>query len=121
MADPLDDNPLPDAPAGSLFGHGSREILLVIGVGIVLGLVLFLWVYFSHKRKRHHNTSHGLSKAIYRAEKKTPAEMAAPSRGKVRRRRKRHEDNLPRNPTLGETGGLPPIRPDDPPPEPVQQ
>jgi hypothetical protein len=32
----------------------------------------------------------------------------------LRKRRPDHPDNLPRNPTLGETGGLPPVRPDEP-------
>jgi hypothetical protein len=37
-----------------------------------------------------------------------------PGKHRVRRRRKDHPANLPRNPTLGETGGLPPIRPEEP-------
>ena len=34
---------------------------------------------------------------------------------KRRRRRRSHHRHRPRNPTLAETGGLPPIRPEDPP------
>lgn len=38
-------------------------------------------------------------------------------RVRVRRRRRRENpDNFPRNPTLGETGGLPPLRPEEPDP-----
>jgi hypothetical protein len=44
------------------------------------------------------------------AEKGDPA-FAMPHRRKLRRRRR---DHRPRNPTLAETGGLPPIRPDGP-------
>jgi hypothetical protein len=35
-------------------------------------------------------------------------------RPRVRRRRRDHPENLRRNPTLQETGGLPPLRPDEP-------
>lgn len=121
MADPNDFNPLPDAHTSSLTSLGMREIFLIIGVAVVLGLLIFLVVYFAHKRRRTHHTSQGVSKAIYRAEKKSPAEMASPSRTKMRRRRRRHPENLPRNPTLGETGGLPPMRPEEPPPELAKQ
>jgi hypothetical protein len=117
-ADPLGPAVLPEGHAPNLFGLGLREILLIVGVAIALGLVLFLWVFLTHKRRRLHSSDH-LSKAIYRAEKMTPEESA--KRMKMRKRRRRHPDNLPRNPTLGETGGLPPLRPDEPPPEAAPQ
>jgi len=118
-ADPLDPNIIPEAQAPNLFGLGLREIFLIIGVGVVLGLLLFLWAYLTHKRRRHHHTSDQLSRPIYRAEKMTPEQSA--KRMKLKKRRRHHPDNLPRNPTLGETGGLPPIRPDEPPPETAPQ
>jgi len=110
---PVEVIPVPDAP-GSLFGYGMREVMLVLGVAVILGLVLFLGVYFSYKNRRHHSSGQHLSRPIYRAEKGA----AKPDSRKVRIKRKRrdHPDNLPRNPTLGETGGLPPIRPEDEPP-----
>jgi len=116
--DPLNKNLVPEAPPTKLFGL-AREVFLVVGVGIALGLILFLWVYFTHKGRRRHHSTQQLSKPIYRAEKLSPEEAA--TRVKLRKKRRRHPDNLPRNPTLGETGGLPPIRPDEPPPEPAQQ
>jgi len=118
-ADPLDTNILPEARPVNLFGLGLREIFLVIGVAVVLGLLLFLWAYLTHKRRRHHHTGDQLSRPIYRAEKMTPEQSA--KRMKMKKRRRHHPDNLPRNPTLGETGGLPPIRPDEPPPETAPQ
>ena len=119
LAGPLSDSPLPDVRPSQLFGMSLRDVLLVAGVGLVLGLVLFLWVYLTHKTRRHSQSSQGLSKAIYRAEKESP-DVSASKRTKMRRKRRRHPDNLPRNPTLGETGGLPPIRPEEPPPEVAQ-
>ena len=118
---PLDSSPIPDVQPSTLFGMSVRDLLLVVGVALVLGLSLFILVYLTHKRRRRHHSSHQLSRAIYRAEKK-PADDAVSAKGvKVRKRRRRHPENLPRNPTLGETGGLPPIRPEEPPVEPAQQ
>ena len=119
VVDPLDNNPLRDARPVNLFGLGLREILIVVGVAVILGLLLFLWAYFTYKERRRHSKDH-LSRAIYRAEKK-PVEAGDPKRVRIKRKRRSHPDNLPRNPTLGETGGLPPIRPDEPPPEAAQQ
>jgi len=113
-ANPLDNNPLPDAQPSHLFGLRLHDLLLILGVAVALGLVLFLWVYLTHKGRRH--SSHALSKPIYRAEKQ-PTDAASGKKMRMRRKRRRHPDNLPRNPTLGETGGLPPVRPDEPPTE----
>ena len=118
-ADPLDQNILPDARPANYFGLGLREILLIVGVAVVLGLLLFLWAYLTHKRRSHRHSSDQLSRPIYRADKMTPEQSA--KRMKLKKRRRSHPDNLPRNPTLGETGGLPPIRPDEPPPETAPQ
>lgn len=120
LLNPLDNNPLPDSTNHSLFGLGMREILLIVGVAVVLALLLFLWAYLTHKDGRHSHSSHRLSKPITRAKKMSP-EKAAAKGVRVRRKRRDHPDNLPRNPTLGETGGLPPIRPDEPPSEVAQQ
>ena len=119
--DGLDDNLIPDAQPNKQLGMGAREILLIVGVGVGIGLVLFLWVYLTYKRKRRHSlhSSPRLSQHIHRAEKHSDDD-SPDRRVKVRRRRRRHPDNLPRNPTLGETGGLPPLRPDDPPAESAQ-
>ncbi len=111
--------PIPNAPSNSL-GVNLREILLIAGVGVVLGLILFIWAYLSHKRRRQHHSRDRLSKVITKAEKLTPEQLAS-KRVKIKRRRRGHPGNLPRNPTLGETGGLPPIRPDEPPAEAAPQ
>ena len=112
LSDPLIPNPIPDTPVTQLFGLGLRDILLIIGVALIVGLILFMWVYLTHK-SRHQSSGHQLSRPIYRAEKISPE--VASRRVKTRKKRRRHPDNLPRNPTLGETGGLPPLRPEEPP------
>jgi len=114
---PLDNNPIPDAQPSKLFGLGARDLILIVGVAVVLGLILFLWAYFTHKDGRHSST-HRLSRPITRAKKMTPEEKAEAARHvRIKKRRREHPDNLPRYPTLGETGGLPPIRPEEPPTE----
>jgi FtsZ-interacting cell division protein ZipA len=117
-SDGLDKNPLPEPVPVNLFGLGLREILIVVGVAVILGLLLFLWAYFTYKDRRHRSGNH-LSRPIYRADKK--AVDADPKKVKLRKKRRRHPDHLPRNPTLGETGGLPPMRSDEPPAETAPQ
>ena len=105
----------PDAPPvlpvepGKPSGAGLGDILMVAGVVVALALLLFIWVYFFKKKNRRHYTESG-AKVLYKAEK---GELDG-SKRRRRHRRPNHPDNLPRNPTLAEAGGLPPIRPDEP-------
>jgi len=97
--------PVPTAANGYL-----HDIFLVIGVAVVLALSLFLVVYMTRRNRRSHAGTG--ARALYRAEKK---DLDAASNGhKARRRRRRKEEFSQRNPTLGETGGLPPIRAEEP-------
>jgi hypothetical protein len=118
--DPLGNTGIPEAPASNLLGLGMRDIFLILGVAVALGLFLFIWVYVAHKGRRRHHSKHQPSKPVAKADKKSP-EMSSSKGPRIRRRRRGHPDNLPRNPTLGETGGLPPIRPEEPPSEVAQQ
>ena len=108
---------LPQAPTGTsnLFGGGLREMLLIIGVAAVLALTLFLYVYITRRDHRVHSV--GGSRAIYRREKHKLTEDDGDPR-KRRKKRRRREEFANRNPTLGETGGLPPLR--EEPTEPAQ-
>jgi len=98
--------PVPAASTGYL-----RDILLISGVAAVLALSLFLYVYMT-RRNRHTHSATG-ARAIYRAEKRAEPEDSE-GRQRVRRKRRRKEEFERRNPTLGETGGLPPIRTEEP-------
>jgi hypothetical protein len=106
---PYEPPPLDFQPS-RLAGLASRDLLLVLGACAVLGLMLFLWAYLT-RRDRLNRSSNG-SPVIYRSHR--DAEHAI-RRHHHRRRRRRHEEEYPRNPTLKETGGLPPPRPDDAP------
>jgi hypothetical protein len=94
---------------GGIFQKGSMgDILLIVGVGLALATVLFLVVYLSRGKRARRKGMVRSSRVLYNEGKPSGS-----SNGKVRKRRRSHPDNLPRNPTLGETGGLPPLRPDN--------
>ena len=88
----------------------SREVIIIACIVLILGILLFLIAYFT--RKSRHGRSDSRTQVLYKADKKKASE-SSPDRVKMRRKRRRHPDNLPRNPTLGETGGLPPARSDE--------
>lgn len=106
---PFEPPPLEYQPT-RIFGVTMRDALLIVGAALVLGLVLFLWVYLTRKDRRH-RSEYG-EQVLMRNDG---------SSHHRRRRRRRHRqpgeeqsEEPRRNPTLQETGGLPPVRPDEP-------
>ena len=104
----------------------ARDTLIVLiaasAVGLVLLGVLTLWVKTRRSRRhhhRHHRQSHSRSESKPTAPPPTEPDLAETGAdpdtepGTPRhRRRKRRREHRPRNPTLAETGGLPPPRPE---------
>ncbi|PYI83220.1 MAG: hypothetical protein DME26_15440 [Verrucomicrobia bacterium] len=91
------------------YSYGVREILIVIGIALALSAGLFIWAAFWRKRKRAHSSSQ------HRQQDLPPGGEPSESSHKRHKRRHRkasHPDKRPRNPTLAETGGLPPARPE---------
>jgi hypothetical protein len=95
----------------------TRGILLVFGsIGLVTLLAL-IWATFFRKlgrrrRKRHHAYQQSSNPAEVPA---TPRVEDAPSLPETRHHRRRSgRRRRSRNPTLAETGGLPPVRPEGP-------
>ena len=91
-------------------GFRFDDTLAIVGVGLALAFILFLFVFLTRRKRRRSSTvpssrvlisSHGRS-------------SSGSGRVRVKKKRRRHPDNLPRNPTLGETGGLPPVRTEEP-------
>ena len=123
--DPAADLPH-EAGTTNSFGGDLKELLLIAGIAAVLALTLFLYVYITRRDRRIHTVSG--SRAIYRAEKRnrhgqSSRDTARDGEGnteqrRLRKKRRRAEEFSNRNPTLGETGGLPPLR--DEPVEPAQ-
>ena len=115
-----------------------RDVLIILGALMVLTLIMVLWAKFwrrssrhHHRRRPHHHHQREAEPLEEPAAEETAnadAETEAPDvdaptgrrhRHRHRRRRIQRREHRPRNPTLAETGGLPPVRsPDTPPPGP---
>ncbi len=111
-------NPLnPAQSLGKTSGLLLRDVLVIVATGLLLAFILVLWARWYVKRRKHHR--HEARSTV------TPALEPEEERGHHahhhhhhrhrHRRRRRHEEFRNRNPTLAETGGLPPVRPDPPP------
>jgi len=85
----------------------TRDTLLIIGVSLILGLVFFFWAYFKFRRKP--GIEFGPGQSDHKIPFRSDSESSSSGRRRKRHRRREHR---PRNPTLHETGGLPPPRPD---------
>jgi hypothetical protein len=95
-----------------------KESMVVVTILVVVALILILAVIISRRKKIRRLS--GLSRSAWPASaSKNHDPGGAPLRsGKSRHRRHRHHrhENRPRNPTLADTGGLPPRRPEGQPP-----
>lgn len=96
---------------------------IVVGAIALVTLLVLIWAMFFRNTKRRHR-SHHHSHEHSSAPAESPAtgsngEDASLSRHKRRRWRRSQRHNHSRNPTLAETGGLPPIRQDEPPAPPA--
>jgi len=109
---------LPDdfAPRKFSLTSGSRELVVVIGAVVLVSGMAIIWALFIRKKPRHHHHSHSHHTSSNPANSATQAEGSQPDTGEGsrRRRRRRRRKEPPRNPTLAETGGLPPLRGDEP-------
>jgi hypothetical protein len=97
---------------------GTREKLIVVGALGVVTLWVAVWALFVRKSPRrphrHHHGHHASEPASHDAAPAPAGDAASPERKRLKWRRPRR-DHRPRNPTLAETGGLPPVREGDPP------
>ena len=91
-------------PEGDAHLHGGSDILIIISVALALSVILFFWVYL----RRPGRTTLISRPGINSPEDKEQAEK------RRARHRGRPKPPLTRNPTLAETGGLPPPK-DNPP------
>jgi hypothetical protein len=105
-----------DLSAQSSLSHTFLPQLLIVG-GSLFAVILFavVWAVFirrksPRRRRRHHWRTH--SPAIVNGS----GSDSAPEPG--RRRRRSRSNERPRNPTLAETRGLPPLRDQEPKPPP---
>ena len=117
ILDPIEDATLHPRTPDTLFSTQVRDVLLIVGAAVIMALILFLWAYLTRKNRQRHSASTRGARAIYRAEKGALASDGR--RRRIRKRRHEHPENLRRNPTLAEAGGLPPLAPEDPKPDPA--
>jgi hypothetical protein len=83
-------------------GDSSREGLMIFGSMALVTILIIMWAVFVRKKRRRTRESYQPAAAKIEA---------PPKRRKWRRRRR---DHRPLNPTLAQTGGLPPVRTDEP-------
>ena len=112
LAGALDDYPLPGiGPVSPVM----RERLLVLGAIVLVAGIILAWAYFSRQKRRQsvrREERRHRRRSFARNASKSVAEIKNFVKEKQKGRRRQHR---PRNPTLAETGGLPPVRKDTPP------
>jgi FtsZ-interacting cell division protein ZipA len=99
-------------PGPGQMSSAMKEWLIVLGAVMVVTLIALGWaILFRRKRRRaarradRHHRRHSFAKGVSEIKKLVTDHQT---------RRRRH--HRPRNPTLAETGGLPPVREDTSPP-----
>ncbi|MBC8001805.1 MAG: hypothetical protein H7X97_04375 [Opitutaceae bacterium] len=85
----------------------SKDLLLVVGIGVFLALLAMIWAIYIRKPR-----SGTLELAQTEGRRRRSAKTPPDSRDG--RRRKGTGEHRQRNPTLEETGGLPPLKPEAP-------
>jgi hypothetical protein len=106
---------LPTEKPSKIFGLSMRDILLLLALLAIIALGLYLFAYLTRRKHRRHLSRSG--QEMWRSERRAQNDKEKEkgrSRVRIRKKRREHPDFRPRNPTLGETGGLPPVRPDEP-------
>ncbi len=87
----------------------GTDITIVLAVLLGIAAIIFFWAFFLRKKPTHARGS----LVVQRADK-GGREAHTPSGRRRRKRRTDHPSEWGRNPTLSETGGLPPPRPEEP-------
>lgn len=117
-------NPLDGtAPIGKTSGWWLRDGLVILAVGLVLTGLLVFWARYyvqhrKHRRHEHRSQPTGSASEAPSAEREAghqPRHHRHHRHHHHHRRRRRQHPQYGRNPTLAETGGLPPPRSEPPP------
>jgi type VI protein secretion system component VasK len=106
------DDPL---PAMQRWSRNTINAWIVVGAILLVVALVFVWAAFVRKRRRRVRRHHYQRRSIARA---AADGMSAIRQHVHERQRRRRSRQRPRNPTLAETGGLPPARSEAPPSQP---
>ena len=98
---------------GGGFIYALKVPLLILAMALGLALVIAIVALTMQRDGGPKKSRHGRSTRLSTAKPPAPGEEGA-SRKKRRRHKRRRRDHRKRNPTLFETGGLPPKNEDDP-------
>jgi hypothetical protein len=121
----------PAPPAGSKIPRFLfSDVALIILFGIILMLLMIGWVVFVRGSKyrqdraqriykRSSHRSAGAAEGSEEAEEDEPDDRTHSSNRRRKKKRSRRRDHRMRNPTLSQTGGLPPPRDPNLPASPV--
>ncbi len=94
-------------------GLSTRDLFLALLASSLMALLLFIWVYLRFRKKRQQAEARDFGRLTSTSTSTSDSDDEESPRRK-RRRRRAHR---PRNPSLQQTGGLPPPRPEDQPPK----
>ena len=113
--------PLSPKPLGSGANQIFGDLFWVIAAALGVGLILLIWAKYlrrSNRKNRRHSRPGIVSNSLKtlpatdtETEAEDDSEEESGEGSERRRRRRRKRGHRPRNPTLAETGGLPPVRP----------
>ncbi len=92
---------------------GTRELLVGLTIALVVGFVLVLLVYLRFRKKTDEQDQERLSQIVRGQSRSSSTRGEEGSSGHRSRKRRRRRAHRSRNPSLSETGGLPPVRPED--------
>jgi FtsZ-interacting cell division protein ZipA len=98
----------------------SVDVLIVLGAIVLVALIVFFCVLLFRKDEKHRHKHH------HRHHRKSYRERIHKTTSGIKElirqhRRRSHREHRPINPTLAQTGGLPPLRRETKPPPPPPQ
>ena len=109
----------PGAAGGGRLPLVFEDVYVILGTGLLLLVLLLVWAKYLRKRPRRHDNPRVTYRAAGEEEQEGEEAEAHSHHHHHRRRHRRRRDHRVRNPTLAETGGLPPPRASDAPPPPA--
>jgi len=104
-------------------GLTLKELLTMLGAVALVTLLLILWAVYirkaprrhSHRHHHHHDEQHDSEDLNNSSSLPEDPDSEGLGEKRYRRKRRRRREHRARNPTLAETGGLPPLRSERPP------